>query len=46
MNLNEILEGKLSNVPEGKKWYAIVAGTTPTQASDKIWNAIDLVLKR
>ena len=42
--IEAILEGNLSNVPDGKKWYAIVAGETPTQASDKIWDAIDLVL--
>jgi hypothetical protein len=44
--VNEILEGKLSNVSEGKKWYEIVAGTTPTQASEKIWESIDAILER
>lgn len=39
-----ILNGRLSNVPEGKKWYQIVAGETPTQASEKIWNAIDAIV--
>jgi hypothetical protein len=44
--VHEILEGNLSNVSEGKKWYAIVAGLAPTQASEKIWDGIDAILKR
>jgi hypothetical protein len=43
---NQILEGKLSNVPNGKIWYEIVAGSTPTQASERIWNAIDNCIKK
>ncbi|WP_278036302.1 CDP-glycerol glycerophosphotransferase family protein [Flavobacterium nitratireducens] len=43
--IEAILKGNLSNVAEGKKWYAIVAGETPTQASEKIWNAIDSIVK-
>lgn len=39
-----ILNGSLSNVSEGKKWYSIVAGETPTQASEKIWNAIGSIV--
>ncbi len=39
--IEAILKGELSNVSEGKKWYAIVAGETPTQASEKIWDAIE-----
>ena len=44
--VNQIIEGKLSNVAEGKKWYEIVAGATPKQASDNIWNSIDAILRR
>lgn len=44
--VNQILEGKLSNVPNGKIWYEIVAGSTPTQASEKIWNTIDNCIKK
>jgi hypothetical protein len=44
--VNQILEGKLSNVPDGKIWYEIVAGSTPTQASEKIWNTIDNCIKK
>jgi len=35
-----ILKGKVSNVTEGLKWYEIVVGKTPTEASMNIWNAI------
>ena len=42
--IEAILKGNLSNVPEGKKWYSIVAGKTPTQASEKIWDAIDTIV--
>lgn len=44
--VNQILEGKLSNVPDGKKWYEIVAGANPTQASEKIWSAIENCIKK
>ena len=44
--VNQILEGKLSNVPDGKKWYEIVAGTTPTEASETIWAAIENCIKK
>lgn len=44
--VNQILEGKLSNVSEGKKWYEIVAGVTPTEASEKIWESIDAILNK
>ncbi|GIZ07492.1 UDP-glycosyltransferase [Flavobacterium sp. UMI-01] len=42
--VKQILEGKLSNVVDGKEWYKIVAGNQPTQASLKIWNTIDTIL--
>ncbi len=38
--VKQILDNKLSNVEEGKKWFEIVAGKTPTKASENIWNAI------
>jgi hypothetical protein len=44
--VNQILERKLSNVPDGKKWYEIVAGTTPTEASETIWAAIENCIKK
>ena len=43
--VKQILYGKLSNVETCKKWYEIVVGKTPTQASENIWNTIDSILK-
>jgi hypothetical protein len=43
--VKQILDGKLSNVETCKKWYEIVAGKTPTQASKNIWNTIESILK-
>ena len=43
--IKQILEGKLSNVSEGKKWFEIVASRQPKQASTNIWNAIETILK-
>lgn len=43
--IKQILDGKLSNVEEGKKWFEIVAGKTPTKASVNIWKTINLILK-
>lgn len=42
--IERILNGNLSNLSEGKKWYSIVAGETPTQASEKIWHAIATIV--
>lgn len=42
--VKQILDGQLSNVKEGREWFKIVAGKTPTQASENIWNAIDSIL--
>lgn len=38
--VDNILKGKVSNVTEGLKWYEIIVGKTPTQASDNIWKSI------
>ncbi len=43
--VEKIITGKLSNVSECEKWYAIVAGPTPTQASQKIWEGISGILQ-
>ena len=40
-----ILEGRLTNVPVGKKWFDVVVGTEPKKASEAIWKAIDVILK-
>lgn len=44
--VKQILDGKLSNVNEGLKWFEIVAGKTPTEASKKIWEAINVILTK
>ncbi|WGD34870.1 UDP-glycosyltransferase [Olleya sp. YS] len=38
--VKQILDGQLSNVEQGKLWYEIVVGKTPTKASETIWNTI------
>jgi len=43
--VKQILVGKLSNVEESEKWFEIVAGKTPTKASENIWKAIKDILK-
>ncbi len=43
--IKQILEGNVSNVETCKKWYEVVAGKMPTQASLNIWNTIDSILK-
>lgn len=43
--VQQILDGKVSNVEEGLKWFEIVAGKTPTEASDTIWKTIDICLE-
>lgn len=44
--VKQILDGTLSNVKEGKKWYEIVVGKTPTSASKNIWNTINALLNQ
>lgn len=38
--VKDILDGKKSNVVEGKKWFEIIVGPKPTEASTKIWEYI------
>ena len=42
--VKQILDGQLSNVAEGKRWYEIIVGKTPTKASENIWKAINVIL--
>lgn len=44
--VKRILDGELSNVEEGKKWYEVIVGQTPTKASENIWKAIDSILNK
>lgn len=39
-----ILDGEISNVPMGKKWFDVVVGTEPTKASELIWGCINKIL--
>ncbi|WP_309597411.1 UDP-glycosyltransferase [Flavobacterium davisii] len=41
-----ILDGRQSNVSDGKKWFDIVVGEEPTLASEKIWKEINLLLNK
>jgi len=43
--VKQVLDGKLSNVEVCKRWYKIVAGNTPKQASVNIWKTIEGILK-
>lgn len=42
--VKQTLDGKLSNVIEGKKWFDIIVGKTPTKASENIWRVIQKIL--
>ncbi|NEW78281.1 MAG: UDP-glycosyltransferase [Gelidibacter sp.] len=44
--VKNILDGKISNVAEGKKWFDIVVGEEPTKASQKIWEGIKEIIKK
>jgi len=44
--VKDIIDGNLSSVGEGKKWFETIVGPTPTLASDKIWESIDSILKQ
>lgn len=39
--VKDILDGKKSNVVEGKKWFEIIVGPEPTKASMAIWEYIN-----
>ncbi|MGL2988090.1 UDP-glycosyltransferase [Flavobacterium sp. RSSA_27] len=41
-----IIDGKLSNVPQGKKWFEVVVGSSPTTASQRIWKAIKTIISK
>ena len=44
--VKSILDGKLSNVPVGQKWFDVVVGTEPTKASQKIWEIINVLVDK
>lgn len=43
--VKQIIDGQLSNVKDGLKWFEIVIGKTPTKASETIWQTINYILK-
>lgn len=43
--VKNILDGKISNVAVGKKWFEIIVGEEPIKASQKIWEGIKNILK-
>ena len=42
--VKSVLDGKLTNVPLGKKWFKIIAGDTPKEASKIIWKTIEKLI--
>ena len=42
--VEQVLNGGVSNVEEGKAWFNIVAGKEPKKASNYIWEAIKSIL--
>lgn len=44
--VNNVLKGEVSNVSEGLKWYEVIVGKTPTQASEKIWKTIKEIINK
>lgn len=41
--IKNVIDGKLTNVEEGKKWFTVVAGNQPTKASENLWKAIETI---
>lgn len=39
-----IIDGKASNVKEGKKWFEIIVGQNPSEASENIWEGIKKIV--
>ncbi len=42
--VQEILDGQLSNVPEGQVWFETIVGKRPTEASEMIWKEISKIV--
>ena len=41
-----ILDGQISSINQGKKWFDIIVGLNPTSASEKIWDAIAEIIDK
>lgn len=44
--VKDIIDGKISSVKESKKWFETIVGPNPTQASEKIWENLNSIIKR
>lgn len=44
--VKEIIDRKMSSVVEGKKWFNVIVGTKPTEASVTIWEDVNKILKQ
>jgi len=42
--VQDIIDGKLSNVPEGQIWFETIVGKNPTEASQNIWKEITKIV--
>lgn len=42
--VQDIIDGKASNVYEGKIWFETIVGKTPTEASHNIWKEINKIV--
>lgn len=42
--VQQLLDRKVNPLPETHKWYTVIIGDNPTEASKSIWNAIKSVL--
>lgn len=42
--IQSILDGQNSSVVDGKKWFEIILGNSPTEASENIWKSINKIL--
>ena len=43
--VKSIIDCNSSSVSQGKKWFETIVGPNPTQASNKIWDSIDSIVK-
>ena len=46
VTIKTILDGDISSVIEGKKWFETIVGANPTEASKLIWGDIDKLVRQ
>ncbi|BDU23543.1 UDP-glycosyltransferase [Flavobacterium sp. GSB-24] len=44
--VKDIIDGNISSVKESKKWFEIIVGPNPTQASQNIWESLNAILTK